>query len=255
MTSPANITVELKGPRGSATLSDFSVVCSTLRNCLRNVARCVIGEEEVEFDLSDLRRSSAFIEVAPMPNGKPMDDLVEVSQVFRDTVKALEAGRGIDPRLDFRTLGAFNGFSALARKRKTLLSLGGTQVTAHFADHVYALLQPDSTALGSITGRLEAISLHNESKFTLYPPVEGEDVDCIFQRSDLENVLQAVDHNVTVYGTLHFSKAKSFPVRVDVDDWEVLPDPDALPTLLDLRGALKHPARAGNQQDIADEWT
>lgn len=178
----------------------------------------------------------------------------EVSQLFCATVEALETGLEIDSRLDFRTLGAFNGFSALARKRNTRLALGGTQVTAHFANNVYAMLQPDSSALGSITGRLEAISLHHESKFTLYPPVEGEEVDCVFQRADLKKVLQAIDHNVTVYGTLHFSKAKSFPIRVEVDTWEVMPETDSLPTLLDLRGALRHPARAGNQQDIGDDW-
>jgi hypothetical protein len=202
-----------------------------------------------------LHYSSAVVEIAPVANGSPVELVEEASQVFVDTVAALELGAGIDPRLDFKTISAFNGFSAVAKKRGTLLAIADTQLTVRFAASVKALLQADSSALGSMAGRLEAVSIHNENKFTLYPPVEGEEVDCVFPPHELQNVLRAIGRTVTVYGTLHYSKSKSFPIRVDVDSYDVMPEADELPTLLDMRGALKSPARAGNLREIRDEWT
>lgn len=107
-------------------------------------------------------------------------------------------------------------------------------------------------ATGMISGRLEAVSIHREHKFTLYPPLEGEEVDCIFQPGDLEKVLLALGKNVTVHGMLYYSKSKSFPVRVKVRSYEVMPEADDLPTLLDLRGALKTKAKA--RRNVRDEW-
>jgi hypothetical protein len=254
MTSHGNITILLKGPSGPATLSDFASVCTSLRNSLRNVARCVAGTEDIEFDVSDLRQSSAFIEVAPTVNGVPFELAAEVSKVFANAVDALETGQSLDPRIDFRTLDALNGFSAIAKKRKAWLAIANTQLTSRFAANLNALLQADSSSLGSISGRLETVSIHNGNRFTLYPPVEGEEVDCVFQENELENILRAVRRNVTVYGMLHYSKRKSFPVRVDVESYEVMPELDSLPTLLNMRGVLKTTTRARSQPNIRDEW-
>lgn len=237
MDDSEQIVVNLKGPRGPADLDDFALVVSTLRNSLRNVARCVTGNDEVTYDVEKLEISSAIVAVAPAPDGATVGS--EVAAVYRDTINCLQNGGHIDDRLDWAALYALNGYSSIARKQGTKLSVGNIPVTVHFADRIASILKPDIRSYGSATGRLEGFTIHNGDKFILYPPVEGESVDCIFDRSALEEVLRAVDKTVTVYGKMHYAKAKAFPVRCEVETFSVSPSYDELPTLLNACGSLR----------------
>ena len=98
-----------KSPR--APLDDFSSLCSALRNCLTNVARCIEQEGET-FVVSDLAVSSALVEVEPKNS---LNGATEISNVFLDTVEAIQEGRTVDERIDYAALYCFNGFTRAAK--------------------------------------------------------------------------------------------------------------------------------------------
>ena len=255
MNNSSTIQITLKGPRGLAELSEFVNVVNALRQCIKNVCRCVAKSDEVDFDVSDLGIGSAMLAVTPVPNGIPENVLIDVSSVVANTVAMLECGGSLDDRLDFPAIRAFLGFSSIVKKPGTWLTVGQTRLTNSYVTRIKTLIEPDASAMGSVTGRLEAFSIHQDSRFTLFPPVSGEEVACIFDRSDLGNVLKAVDHTVVVYGKLHYVKIKAFPSRVDVDSFEILPEIDALPTLLNACGSMHSPvASVQMAREIRDEW-
>lgn len=214
-----------------APLDDFTNVCGALRNCLRHVARC-LDKEGVRFAVSDLKFSSACIEAEPL-NGQGED----VVRLFDDTIEALETGRPIDDRLDYSALHCFNGFCGAIKNRRLRLQIEDFSLTNHYVANLSSLLEGTSPEEGSVSGRLEAFDLHRKSRFFLYPPAYGEEIECSFEIDTLDEVLRAVTKQVTVFGTLHYASSKIFPVRVDVHHFVVESSDDQLPDLISQRGA------------------
>ncbi|MCC6124139.1 MAG: hypothetical protein IT426_04210 [Pirellulales bacterium] len=251
---PSN-TIAIRGPRGRPALVDFSDVVKAMQQCLSNVCRCIAKTDEIEFEVSDLHISSAVISTSPVSNTVPIAILSDVSNVFDQTFSALEDGSSLDPRLDFPALLSFSKFSKILSRPGIQLVVGKTQLTGHYSDRIKSLVEPYSSSLGSVSGRLEAVSIHREPKFTLFPSASNEGVECIFIRNNLRNVLAAVDRTVTVYGKLSYSRSKIFPSRVEVEEFEILPDPAVLPTLLDMRGMLQSNMPSQDMiREIRDEW-
>jgi hypothetical protein len=247
------LTMHLAGPRGEADLSDFANAVVALRNSLRNVWRCATGDEDMHCDVAELSRGSANVGVGISEGYAAVG--VAVLGLYDATVHAIETGSEIDPSIDYATIYAFNGFASLARKDGVTLSIGSTKLTERFSERVASLLLPDSSSHGSVTGRLESVSIHGDTKFTLYPPVQGERVECVFRESDLSSVVGALGNTVCVYGSLHYAKSKAFPVRVDVDSFDVLPDDDSLPTLLGACGLLRLDSSSVDLiREMRDEW-
>jgi len=249
------IRLTLRGQRGPADLSDFANVVSSLRTCLKHICRCVANTEDIEFDITDLRYSSAEVATSPVSNGVPESILLDVSDTFERSVSALEAGEPLDSRVDYAALRAFSGFSAVVKRRESHLTIGKTRLTLSYVGNLALLLEPQTASLGSVTGRLEAFDLHRHSEFTLYPPIEGEEVRCIFQREQLSRVLKAVERTVTVYGKLYYAATKSFPVRVEVEDFEIHPVSSDLPNLLNACGASRCSTPSVDAvREMRDEW-
>lgn len=233
-----SISVCLAGPGDSLPkLSDFDKVCDALRACLNHIATCIVGKT-VEYAVSELRTGSAVIGVEPVLNGVPPELTLDVSETFLRTIEDLELGNEVDRRLDFPAIRSFGGFAALARKEDVQVSISGRILTSEFVANVARLLEPASPTFGSVTGRLEAINLHRQSHFTLYTPMAGENVDCSFDRATLRQVLDAIGKRVTVFGKLYYAPAKSFPVKVEVDSFKMLPPDSELPSLLSLKELL-----------------
>jgi hypothetical protein len=72
----------------------------------------------------------------------------------------------------------------------------------------------------------------------------------------LARVLEAVEKQVTVYGTLHYAQSKIFPARVDVEDFSIVEEEEKLPTLLEAKGLLPQVSTANPLLDgnFSDEW-
>lgn len=253
MPKSARMSLSLAGPFGPASLSDFATAVNAFRNSLRNVARCLTGEENVEYEVSGLRIGSTIVEAEPTEEWAQVG--VAVSDLFEASLEAIQAAQPLDLRIDFPTLSALNGFSRLAKKPGVSISIGRTTLTSSYSERLALLLEPESASMGSVSGRLEGISIHGTNKFILYPAVAGEQVECFFEAKDLAEVAGALGREVTVFGKLRYAKRKAFPVRVDVEGIELMPVVSELPTLLNACGAMRSPIQSVDLiREARNEW-
>lgn len=252
MQSDETISINLTGPEGSsnARLGDFVNVCGTLRSTLRHMARCA-GVAETEFEITELEMGSARL--VSMPTSQIGQAIVDLTV---STVRKLELGEPVDPRVDFLALYSLRGLAAPIRKDDGVkLAFGGIRLTSSYIKHIDELVAPESPSLGSASGKLKELSIHGTASFVLFPPLRGEEIECKFKEDDLQKVLLAVGKQVTVYGTLYYAKSKRLPVRVEVESFDAEPDNSELPDLLSACGILSKSQPEGQKGAIAfDEW-
>ncbi len=99
------------------------------------------------------------------------------------------------------------------------------------------LLPVKTESVGSVEGRLEAISIHGGKKFVIYHSISKKAVNCHFdQEWIMDKVLQTLGSRITVFGEI-FSNAKGEPIRVAVSDFELVEQTRRLPTVLELTGS------------------
>jgi hypothetical protein len=99
------------------------------------------------------------------------------------------------------------------------------------------LLPVKTEAVGSVEGRLEAISIHGSRKFVIYHSITKKAVNCHFdQQRIMDKVLQTLGGRILVFGDV-FSNAKGEPVKVAVSDFELVEGTGRLPTVAELTGS------------------
>lgn len=107
-------------------------------------------------------------------------------------------------------------------------------LTQHAIENVRALLPTKRKTIGSVEGKLEAISIHKSKKFVVYDALTKKAITCEFADKMLDTVKDALGHRVLVSGMVHWN-AKSEPKRVDADNIRLLGQ--HLPSTSDLSGA------------------
>ncbi|MBL8236832.1 MAG: hypothetical protein JNM66_05405 [Bryobacterales bacterium] len=99
------------------------------------------------------------------------------------------------------------------------------------------LLPVKTEAVGSVEGRLEAISIHGSKKFVIYHSVSNKAVNCLFdQQRIMDKVLLTLGGRVVVFGEV-FSNAKGEPVRVAVSDFDLIDVAGRLPSVSEIAGS------------------
>lgn len=119
------------------------------------------------------------------------------------------------------------------------MSVGRSDITKRTVANVEAILAEDEyEALGTVEGRLEAVNVHNRNYFNVYEDLTGRRVECQFG-SDIpaEEIGAAIGQRVSVYGTL-VSRETGRVVRVKVEEIDVFPSSEHLPSIDDIEGIV-----------------
>lgn len=126
-----------------------------------------------------------------------------------------------------------------ARAYRTTILDGGQSVelSRKAADTIGALIPTKRTTVGSVEGRLEAISIHQKRRFVVYDARTKKAIACDFNRELLDEVKNALGHRVLVAGRVNWN-IKSEPNTVDVEFIRRLAA-TRLPTTLEMAGS--HP--------------
>jgi hypothetical protein len=121
--------------------------------------------------------------------------------------------------------------------RTTDLDHGRTAELSRVAsDNVRALLPTRRRTIGSVEGKLEAISIHRTKRFVVYDGLTKKAINCEFSdAATLDRVKDLLGERVLVSGMVHWN-IKSEPNKVQVDDVRKLGGPN-LPKTDDLSGA------------------
>jgi hypothetical protein len=101
--------------------------------------------------------------------------------------------------------------------------------------HVDRVLAPRYTALGSVTGRLEMISVHLRPKFNVYDIRTRRAVQCRFQPEQLDSVKDALGKTVVVTGKIQ-RNVNGDALRLDVDEIMRWPLAESIPGIEQIYG-------------------
>jgi hypothetical protein len=134
--------------------------------------------------------------------------------------QALKRVKGISK--DF-SINAASGFCAEDLDRKLV-----GRLTPRAAPNVSQLLAPRYSALGSIIGTLEVISIHRKATYHIYEARTKRAVRCEFDSSDLDAVKDALGSRVVVAGTVK-RNANGDAISIHRPALQILPSGDDLP--------------------------
>ena len=112
------------------------------------------------------------------------------------------------------------------------------------------LLGPENIQAGSISGKLDAINVHNRTnKFYLYPALGPKKVMCHFPEAMVDEAIAAIQRHIEVSGTFKYKRRDFFPYEIEVEKLRVFPRIDELPSFMSLRGLA--PNATGDLDSVA----
>ncbi len=220
-------------PNSHVDFEDFASFLNAIRNSVSHVKRCV-GGSEIKYEVDGLSLGSAAVGITAKRSADfDIETAVDIFKTYTRTLKAIEGGNDVDERLDYGAIKSFSGFATVIN-RGNKISDDKFSITSRFATHLKSMLEKESPARGSVSGRLEQVSIHKKHAFTLYPPIHGESIECTFDNEILPKVLEAVGRHVTVFGELFYSQRKVFPSKVIAESFEIHPVKDSSKKLLEI---------------------
>ncbi len=257
------ITIKVLGAeedRGHVRLSEFIRQLDVIRAALRQTERHLAGSDEslVYWRVVDLRHESpATVVLEDVPvrrKGNAQTIPPRVVERFVHDLGEIRAGHAI-PRKerDLALLESYRDVAGLVDRNVQTLTITGAKrtvkITPKFKDNLERIIGPDESAQGSISGVLEAINLHNALKFQIYPVVGASRVLCHFAEAQKAQVIAGLDKYVRVTGRVLYKSWSQHPHAVHVDQVEIFPPDDELPTLHSLRGTAPD-ATSGVPADV-----
>lgn len=241
-------TTDTNSPNVNA--EDFIRTAEKWLNALKVFA--VEQGEEVRWEIVDLKKSSAFIQVRPVKvrTKKPATKLVKS---WEDGLRKIESTGTPPPRFTPASLDALEKF-VFSVPKNAIVSVGNgigapiTALTQHRVEEAAQMLPVEvpreRIAHGSIRGRLAVLDSWKpeERSFHLQIPLAPDKhVKCTYRDTDLITPLgTGFEGRVEITGMLHYRAGETWPHTVEVDRLRVLSrSPDV--RLQDLVGLIRLP--------------
>lgn len=227
-----------QGVSDDVALADFLSQVEATRDALQ----AAYGRPEQELDIRIVglsMNSPASITLEPRWRGAPVPAAVDAFAVGAKSAflhGAADAGlprRFFDSLKDLsRPIGA--GVSTLA----VVANNQRITVDVESRKRIDAVFEPDTTTSGVVDGMLESVNLHNKQNVcNLYPEIGAQRIRCRFTKDLFETkVRPSLGKYVKVYGELKYRWRDPFPYQVYVEDVEVLPDVEDMPTFAEILG-------------------
>lgn len=243
------ITLTIEGSQvdnGHVRLSDFLDELEALKEALRQTERSMFNTDrpEVYYRIVDAEHSSPLRLVIEGVTSQPIRQSKKrahaVVRGFTGNVGMLSRQRR-PQKIDVPTLESYRVLGAtLGRNVERILIADNAgkvvPIDRAFQEKVTEAIGPDEKAIGSLSGRLERLNLHNVHRFEIFPTVGPRRVSCNFLENQLPDVLKAVNRYVTVVGLLRYKQWAEFPHAIDMDKMDVHEMESDLPSLDDIRG-------------------
>ncbi len=240
------LTVRLRGSHldeGLVRLADFLGFFKHVQTTLTHVDRIVSkGQRTADYVIVDLQMGSAAAEILPVPRPSMPDVGDRISGGWLTAVRTIEVDGQRPEGFDDEALEAFGKLSRQLGKAASGadVSYGGSEaeITPKMEAAVESILGETTSALGSVSGSLDAINAHDTHTFYIYPAIAPRRVTCRFPKAMLPEAGAALTQHVTVEGTMHYRAGDALPRSVDVQRLILHPPNAELPTLASMRGSV-----------------
>ena len=191
-----------------------------------------------------------------------VDFRVAATDRFFDLVEGISRGefpKRVNPSLLEDLKGMANRLGDTLVSTRLASNGREVEVSPALAEQVDRVMEPEEIWAGSLRGMLEYINIHEDKNvFRIYPEVGPPKINCGFPPELRDMAVSAVGRYVEVRGRFRQRAIADYPHEVDIQELEVLPNEDELPTLMDLRG-IAPDATAGLSSEefvnqLRDEW-
>jgi hypothetical protein len=251
---PRRLTIRMEGAsedRGHVRLSDFLAQLDAVRALLASVQPAAPGVSRY-YRIVALKHSSPAqvvleeVEEVRAPNGMIRISVAPAkgpASVVVDRINGVRIAKKTPPSY-IRTVSELQPYVDMGeplRKhmRAVVLKFGSKEarLTRAYPDQMTRVAGKDVREYGTLTGRLERVSIHGgKSRFDVYPAVGPKKVQCLFKPSMLGKVKEGLGRFVTVEGTLYFKTWDRLPHKVRAESMEVPPEGETPSSLLSIRG-------------------
>lgn len=241
--TPPRISFKLEGSRqdsGLVRAQDFVDWLDHTLSCLRHLERMLPGRVETVYRVSKLSVGSAVVEIEAGSEADQDTSALAVIGGFLQGVEAIERGNLDTIPFDAETKTAFTRLMTPLRRqlRQVVIKAGPRQVSlkGEQASSLAVQERVQAISVGSYSGYIDALNVHKQPLFYLYPTSGPVRVTCEFDQALLDDLRGAIKRYTTVYGAIEYPESSPFPSRIVVERVEVNPPDEELPTLQSLYG-------------------
>lgn len=238
-----SLTLDMDGPLLS--FDKFRKAQDELASLLREVENNLPQERSssVNWVISSIRAGSVHLTI----EGIASED-IPVSQIS-DVVTNVESGIAIleerperPPFFSDKALESAKALAGLIGQDIVTIQLRinsqKVTLTQHLIANVDELIGGKYKSFGSVEGILKAIDLSNKKPvFRIYDLLTNKSVKCFFPPKFLQTAKDALGRRVSVYGLI-LSREDGVRVSVEVEDIEIFPNKEQLPTIEEMIGIL-----------------
>ncbi len=242
---PEKLTIKLDPAGRPVRLNEVRRLFDNLAACLAHVAETTLGKSP-DFAISRLFTGSAGVVVAP-DDTQPAEGEAAI-RAFKKTARQIydDSANG---EIDAKSLELFRKLAMPASRARNRLWFDDLPITTQFIANIDKRLAKTIRGYGQLKGRLEKVNVHGKLEFVIYPVLRTKGIRCTFPDSLRDRVGEAIKGKVvTVKGVMLYLSDEPFPYLVHVEEIEILPPDEELPTLHDLRGIA--PGCTGSQSTI-----
>jgi hypothetical protein len=213
-------------------------------NLIREVGRTIAGERGVTWVVNDTRTGSLDVGVRAVPRSArvPQSAPREIAHAIADGMAKLGAGPTRPRHFTDAALERAKEFANVLTDELPSVTVrngrGATRISTLLAAHAETVLGEPVAVFGSVEGTLESLTVHDRREFSVYDPLTNERIECRFgMRLSPREIGAAIERRVRVYGEIR-SRPTGQILYVRVEEIEVQPEPDTLPTADEVRGIL-----------------
>lgn len=235
------ITIEIVGTTNRVPVDDFLRALEGILAALELTEKVISGLDKptIHFDVVKLHHSNPTVELEAHAEPSKRDFSGPTIQKFLGTVNGLKRGH-VPKWMDLERLETYREVAGTIGKNIQHVvvknSRKAADITPQYRDKVEKIIGPDQYEIGSVTGTLEMLSIHQGNRFALYPRIGPKRVVCNFKPEQFPEIQAAIGRDVEAFGTLKFKARSKFPHEMDVDQIEVKPLRSTL-RLMDLKAA------------------
>jgi hypothetical protein len=240
------------GNNDRISLSGFIDALHNFLSALRNIDATISSEQRgsVTWDVTSLQKNSPpVVGVTPTPRRPALpDESYKIESQFIETLRILSERPERTPILSDSALFSIENIakrSAAWGPSSVWLPSNGlpkleSEISATTLRNVTELTSVKFSGFGSITGKLESISVHKGAEFRVWDKQTLKPVRCKYRAELEQQIKDSLRKTVTVIGMILMNSAGN-PVSMEVEEIDDTAAATASPLSIDqISGAIKH---------------
>ena len=237
-----DISLRLVGSQGSGhavDARDFADLVTATLACLRCLEEESDSTVAVVHRLVGLKLGSAVVTIRPESKDDRNSTAKEVAANFERGIQALEESSIAETSFSAKTQRSFVGIQKPLKRGNRAIEFKGRAEYRLSYDTLHRTARAkkrEIKSIGSVSGRVEALNIHEKRVFYVYPVSGPARVACRFRKDMFDQVQAAIGRYVTVHGEIDYDQTGAFPANVVVDRIEAHEGEG--PRLKDLFGAV-----------------